>query len=90
VKLVWQPSALSAREKIYSFIEIDAPDAAHRIDQMLRDAALGLLDFPEKGRIGRVAETRELVAHPSYILVYRIRPELIEILAVVHAAQRWP
>ena len=37
-----------------------------------------------------MAGTRELVAHPNYILVYRLKPDLIEILTVIHAAQRWP
>jgi plasmid stabilization system protein ParE len=40
------------------------------------------------GRPGRVDSTRELVVpHSSYVVPYRIRHELIEILAVLHGAQ---
>ncbi|MHB1292267.1 MAG: type II toxin-antitoxin system RelE/ParE family toxin [Sulfuricella sp.] len=31
-----------------------------------------------------------LVAHPNYLLIYRIQGETIEILRVKHALQQWP
>ncbi len=43
------------------------------------------------GRIGRVVGTRELIiTRTPFILPYRIQGNQIEILAVVHAARRWP
>lgn len=90
MKLVWQPSARQDRERIYRYIYADAPKSAQQLDLIFKQAALGLIDYPERGRGGRMAGTRELVVHPNYILVYRLKPDLIEILAVIHAAQRWP
>jgi len=43
------------------------------------------------GRVGRVKGTRELVlADIPYIIPYRVVGGEIEILTVMHAAQRWP
>jgi len=50
-----------------------------------------LLDFPESGRPGRLVDTRELVVGKTpYILPYRLRGDMIEILRVLHGRQRWP
>lgn len=90
MRLVWQPSARQDRERIYRFIYADAPKSARQLDLKFRQAALGLIDYPQQGRSGRMTGTRELVVHPSYILVYRVKPDLVEILTVLHAAQLWP
>ena len=42
------------------------------------------------GRVGRVKGTRELLAQPNYILIYRVAEEAAEVLRVKHAAQKWP
>ncbi|MFO1210519.1 MAG: type II toxin-antitoxin system RelE/ParE family toxin [Amaricoccus sp.] len=34
--------------------------------------------------------TRELVAHPSYRLIYNVRGDTVRILRVLHTARRWP
>jgi len=48
---------------------------------------------PNQGRQGRVTGTRELALTPlPFIVVYRVRELLdaIEIVNVIHGAQRWP
>jgi toxin ParE1/3/4 len=57
---------------------------------MLMDKAALLDQHPMLGRVGRVKSTRERVAHPSYIWIYRIAAEVAEVLRVKHAAQQWP
>lgn len=42
------------------------------------------------GRPGRILSTREMVAHPNYIIVYEIGVDEIIILAVIHARQQYP
>jgi toxin ParE1/3/4 len=50
-----------------------------------------LTRHPFAGREGRVQGTRELaVARTPYVIAYRIRQDEIQILAVLHGAQRWP
>lgn len=46
--------------------------------------------MPLAYRPGRVAGTREWVAHPNYIVVYRVGGESIRILNVLHARQEYP
>jgi len=33
---------------------------------------------------------REIVAHPNYIVLYRVAAERIEIVTIVHARQQYP
>ena len=56
----------------------------------IKDAVRGLLDFPRKGKIGRVNGTRELIVHPNYIVVYALEDDEIKILAILHAARQYP
>ena len=43
------------------------------------------------GRKGRVEGTRELViAGTPYIVPYRVRDDVVQIITVLHNAQRWP
>jgi addiction module RelE/StbE family toxin len=69
--LFWTPEALQDRDVIYDYIEADNPVAALALDELLAEKAARLIDHPGQGRIGRVAGTRELVAHQNYILVYQ-------------------
>jgi toxin ParE1/3/4 len=61
VKLVWSLYALSDRDAIFSYIEADNPRAAVHVDEQIAAAVQRLIEFPESGRPGRVAGTRELV-----------------------------
>ena len=58
---------------------------------MIVRRASDLAEFPLQGRPGRLPNTRELViVGTPYLLVYRVTRERIDILRVVHGAQRWP
>jgi toxin ParE1/3/4 len=87
---VWRPAASADRKRITDYIAEDNPKAAIELGDALIEKA-GLLDEnPMQGRIGRVKGTRELVAHPNYILIYRVVGKAVEVLRVKHAAQKWP
>ena len=88
--LYWTHEAIQDRDIIYDHIEADNPVAALALDELLAEKAARLVDHPSQGRIGRVAGTRELVAHQNYILVYQVTTDAVAILRVLHAAQRWP
>jgi len=46
---------------------------------------------PLRGRIGRMAGSRELVFAPlPYIAVYRVKDGIVEISRIYHGAQDWP
>jgi toxin ParE1/3/4 len=43
------------------------------------------------GRIGRKPNTRELgMSGLPFITIYRVREDVIEILRILHSAQKWP
>lgn len=80
----------SLREQI-AWIAAENPQAAQRVRHRIHGSLQILLDFPESGRVGRIADTRELiVAGLPYVIIYRIRNQAVEILRVVHMAQDWP
>ena len=89
MKYRWMPRAVAALSKIHDYIAADNPVAADMVrDRALSFVATTLVAHPSIGRPGRVDGTRESVIHPSYILVYRAKGEVIEILTVRHVAQR--
>jgi toxin ParE1/3/4 len=49
-----------------------------------------LLQFPEIGRKGRVARTRELFVHPNYIVIYAVRRHTIDVIRFLHSRQIYP
>jgi len=57
----------------------------------ISDGVNSLKQFPDLGRIRRRSGTRELV-FPGlpFLAVYRHREEEIEVIRILHGAQRWP
>lgn len=90
MQVFWTQEALADREAIYSYIEVENPLAALELDERVSKSAARLSAYPEQGRLGRVAGTRELVIHPNYILIYDLKGEALRILRVLHSARRWP
>ncbi len=90
MELHWTPEAIQDRETIYDYIEADNPIAALTLDELFEEKASRLIDHPGLGRPGRVAGTRELVAHQNYILIYDVTGDLVRMLRVLHAARQWP
>ncbi len=87
---LWRPAAIADRKNITAYIAQDNPQAAIEMGDSLMDKAALLDQHPMLGRVGRVKGTRELVAHPNYILIYRVVGDVAEVLRVKHAAQQWP
>lgn len=90
MQLFWTLEAIQDREDIYDHIEPDNPAAALALDELFSEKAARLIDHPDLGRVGRVANTRELVAHRHYILVYDMTGGQIRVLRVLHVARQWP
>nr|WP_244180680.1 type II toxin-antitoxin system RelE/ParE family toxin [Sphingomonas aerolata] len=87
--MIWRPAARRALHDITTYIADRHPDAARRLGVAIRHTTNRIIENPYIYRPGRVAGTREAVVHPNYILVYRVTGT-IEILAVLHARQRYP
>jgi toxin ParE1/3/4 len=90
VIVLWAPEAEQDRADIMDYIAADSPSAAIRMDLLFGEAASRLTDHPHMGKPGHIPDTRELIPHPSYRLVYTINQDTIWILALVHTARLWP
>lgn len=88
--LVWKKQARNDLIKIVKHIAQDNPDAAEKLADEIEAKAEKLRERPKLFRVGRKRGTRELVAHPNYLVIYRIEVETVEILRVKHSAQSWP
>lgn len=75
---------------IVEYIEKDNAERAKSFAQEIQTKTDSLAEFPGMGRPGRVVGTRELVIHPNYIIAYRVRADVVEVLRVQHVARRWP
>lgn len=67
------------------------PDAADAMLQHIRASVKLLAQQPGIGRPGRVPGTRELVIqHHPYLIPYRVRGDVLEILRVFHTSRKPP
>lgn len=91
MRLVWTAAALRDIAAARAYIEFDNPSAAADQVEKILTAVAGLVHFPECGRPGRCAETRELVVgRTPFIVAYSVRTDAIELLRVLHGRRRWP
>jgi toxin ParE1/3/4 len=91
MKIRWSPTAVSDLKSIRNYIARDRPEAAQRVAAAIKEGAGRLADFPLSGRAGRVPGTHELVIPgTSYIAVYRVQDDVVEIAALLHGRQPWP
>jgi toxin ParE1/3/4 len=89
-KLRWEAEADRQFQDALAYIAAFNASAAERLRaEILRKVEM-LRRFPEMGRKGRVAKSRELVVHPNYIVVYAVRAETIDIVRFLHARQLYP
>ncbi|MBV1813510.1 MULTISPECIES: type II toxin-antitoxin system RelE/ParE family toxin [Pseudomonas] len=88
--IVWLQAAVNDLSSIILYIANENPPAARRLKSRLQAAPLPLAEHPYLFPLGRVSGTRELVAHPNYIIVYRIASDRVEIVNVLHSRQTYP
>jgi toxin ParE1/3/4 len=89
MNLRWTPTAGRDLEQVYEYIARDNSAAASRTVDAMLSAIDALQQNPLLGRSGRLARTRELILSP-YVVSYRARLGVIEILSVIHRSRRWP
>jgi toxin ParE1/3/4 len=91
LKVEWTETAKAHLLGLDDYLYERSPGGAERVVDQIYEAVRRLEQFPFAGRPGRVAGTREMVVTTThYIVAYRIRREVVQILAVMHGAQRWP
>lgn len=87
----WTPAAAGDLDAINEYLKSYRPLDRRATLRSLYEAARSLKRFPERGRMGRVEGTRELVLTPlPYLVVYRISGEIAHVLRIFHASQARP
>ena len=92
MRVEWSTHAVADLKVISEYIESDRSlQTANRVVRRIYDAIQELSLMPNRGRTGRIAGTRELpISRLPYIVIYRVLPERVLVLNIVHGAQRWP
>jgi len=88
MKVHWTDTAQGHLDAIYGYIALDSPEYAKRMVDRLTRRSQQIADFPLSGR--RVPEydadqIREVIEGP-YRIIYHIKPDQIDVVAVIHGA----
>jgi toxin ParE1/3/4 len=87
VKVVWTDTALDHLEAIHAYIAKTSSDYALRVVDRLTRRSQQIAEFPQSGRElpeYELAQVREVI-EGAYRLIYHIKADQIEVLAVIHA-----
>lgn len=89
--LRWTRRAIRRLDQIGAYIAKDNPDAAAQIVTRIVSAVDNLASYPSMGRPGRIKGTRGYAfADIPYVIAYRLQSGVVEIITVIHGAQKWP
>jgi toxin ParE1/3/4 len=86
-QVVWTRRALADLEAIRSYIGKFSPQASRRLAARLIEVAASLRAQPERGR-AITGGRRELTIVAPYLIRYRVRDGVVQILTVRHGAMR--
>ncbi|AFY99982.1 type II toxin-antitoxin system RelE/ParE family toxin [Calothrix sp. PCC 6303] len=89
MKVFWTETAVENLSAIYNYISQNSPQYATRIIDRITRRSQQIVNFPLSGRIVPEFETEQIreVIEGSYRIIYYIKPEQIDVLAVIHGAQ---
>ena len=91
MEIIWSPEAAADFRSIIQYIRKENDSAALRVARSILRNIRQLEQFPKSGRPGRVDGTRELPLIPlPFVVVYRVKENIVELARVLHGAQRWP
>ena len=92
MKVYWTDTAVQHLLAVYEYIGQDTPIYAQRVIDRIIQRSEQIMDFPQSGRMVPEYEekdVREIIEKP-YRIIYRIRSDQVDILAVVHGARSLP
>lgn len=91
MQIRWLAAAVDDLIAIADYIARDNPKAARSVAGRIKNSVNSLEKHQGLGRFGREEGTRELVVSGlPYIIPYRVKNNLIEILRVLHGSMEWP
>ena len=90
--VIWSPQSLHDLESIRAYIAEDSAAYAELVARRIVAAVERLHTFPESGRVvpeREAPDIREVIVSP-YRVVYRLRPEVVEIVTVFRGSREFP
>jgi toxin ParE1/3/4 len=92
MKVYWTQNAIEHLVNIYEYIALNSPTYAKRMADKITRRSEQIADHPFSGR--KVPEydaedIRELIEKP-YRIIYRIKQDQIDVVAVIHGARLLP
>jgi toxin ParE1/3/4 len=92
MRIRWTPAAAADLQHINDYLQEHHPRYREPTVRKLYESVRELKQWPQRGRIGRVEGTRELLFPPlPYVAVYRVTAESsVEVVRIYHAAQDRP
>ena len=91
MQIVWLKTVLKNLDELGAYIAQDNPIAASQMVNLITSQVKQLSTQPAMGRPGRVLGTRELViSNTHYLVPYRIKNNMVEILRVFHISRKLP
>lgn len=85
----WLSLAEKDLDALFAYLARDSLAVAEKEVARVLEEVARLQRYPALGRAGRVPDTRELVI-PPYIVAYRVRGDMVQILRILHSAREWP
>ena len=91
MQVKWLRTALRNLDEEATYIAAEDAQAAQLVVERVLNAVEMLATHPALGRPGRVPGTRELVVtNTRYVVPYRVRGQVVEVLRVFHTSRRPP
>ncbi len=89
--IIWRASARSDLAEIIRYVANVNPPAARRLRQVLMESVVPVSEHPYLFRQSQtIPAMREIVAHPNYIVYYRVTASCIEVVNVIHTRREFP
>ena len=92
MRVHWTENAIGHLANIYEYIALNSPVYAMRTVDKITRRSEQIANFPDSGRKVPEYDTkdvRELIEYP-YRIIYRIKPDQIDVLAVIHGSRLLP
>lgn len=92
MKVHWTDTAVEHLTAIRQYISQNSPRYADRVVDRLTRRSRQIAAFPRSGRVVPeigLGQIREVIEGP-YRIMYHIKPDQVDVIAVIHGAQQFP
>lgn len=91
MNIVWSAAAVRHLLEAIDFIRAESAKGSLSVRRRILKTAARLGQMPNSGRTGRIEGTREaVVPGTSFIVVYQVSKDAVEIVGIWHTARLWP